>query len=92
MADKLIVEPDAVTGFARDLRNYANQLDTGTSRMASRLSSLHSHWHDAKYAKFSGEMKELAGRVKKARLAVIEYANHLDTFAERVRAAGATKI
>ena len=89
---KLIVQPDAVTTFARELRSYACQLESGTSRMTSRLGSLGDNWQDQKYRKFRDEMVELSARVKKARLAVVDYASHLDTFAQRVRDAGATKI
>lgn len=90
--EKLIVSSEAVSGFARELRSYAAGLDSGTSRMGSRLSSLGESWQDQKYRKFREEMIELAARVKKARLAVIDYAAHLDTFAQRVRDAGSTKI
>ena len=92
MSRGLIVQPDEVRTFVRELRNYTNKLEADTSRILERLSTLGETWRDRKYDKFREDMKDVAKEVKKARTAGEIYAKHLSKFADDADVALGRKI
>jgi uncharacterized protein YukE len=91
MADQLIVKPEEVRRYARELRRYASDLDANTTKMLKRLASLGDTWQDSKYHQFNSDMKGIAKQVKRSRQIVSDYSKYLDNFAARVEAALRTK-
>ena len=92
MADQLIVKPERVRHYAKDLRRYASELESNTSKILRGLSALGDTWRDAKYHEFNNEMKTLAKQVKRSKAVVEDYSKYLDAFAKRVEDALATKM
>jgi uncharacterized protein YukE len=92
MSRQLIVESDAVSQFVRDLRQYADALESNTLGVKRRLGTLSDTWRDQKYREFEADMVQITERVKQSCATVQMYAQHLQRFAEKVREAENSRI
>ena len=92
MARQLIVESEAVFQFVRDLRAYADALQSSTLNVKRRLGTLSESWRDQKYRQFESDMATITKHIKESAETALMYAQHLQQFAEKVRAAEESRI
>ena len=55
---KVIVEPDDVKRFARELARFREELGTGMTHITARMNALGETWRDQEHRKFADEFEQ----------------------------------
>ena len=55
---KVIVEPDEVKRFARELARFREELESGMGHITARMNALGETWRDQEHRKFADEFEQ----------------------------------
>ncbi len=83
---RVVIDPDEVRHFARELLRAAATLHDGKSQLASHFRDLRDVWHDHKYEQFDRVFTETMARLEQFLHDAEVYADYLERKARKADA------
>jgi hypothetical protein len=80
---RVVIDPDEVRNFARELMRSAGVLHDGKSQLVSRFRDLRDVWHDTKYEQFDRVFSETMSRLEQFLHDAEVFADYLDEKARK---------
>lgn len=80
---KIVINPDEVRNFARELTRAAGVLHDGKSQLVNHFRDLHDVWHDNKYEQFDRVFTETMSRLEQFLHDAEVYADYLQRKAQK---------
>jgi uncharacterized protein YukE len=80
---RVVIDPDEVRHFARELMRSAVALHDGKSQLASHFRELRDVWHDRKYEQFDRVFADTMARLEQFLHEAAVYADYLERKARK---------
>ena len=81
---KVIVEPEEVKRFARELARFREELEAGMNHITARMNALGETWRDQEQRKFQEEFEQTLRALTRFNKATADHVPYLIRKAERV--------
>ena len=82
---KVIVEPDEVKRFARELARFRDELESGIGHITARMNALGETWRDQEHRKFADEFEQTLRVLSRFNRAVAAHVPYLVRKAEKAQ-------
>ena len=82
---KVIVEPEEVKRFARELSRFREELETGMNHITARMNALGETWRDQEQRKFQEEFEQTMRSLVRFNKATAEHVPYLIRKADKAQ-------